>query len=71
MLKPSLIMRWMRPANLTGSSNEKPDVNNDVSNNNHTKSLMVLSEGSVVNLCFNVDMIACLGLISIVFLLCM
>merc|ERR1719474_598759 len=55
MASPSLISLWMRPANLTGSWSEKPEVNSDVSNSNHTKSLIVLSDGSVVNRSFSVD----------------
>mmetsp|Transcript_879 Transcript_879/g.1288 ORF Transcript_879/g.1288 Transcript_879/m.1288 type:complete len:206 (-) Transcript_879:252-869(-) len=69
MANPNLINLWMRPANLTGSSKAKPEVNNAVSNNSHTKSLIVLSDGSVVNRCFSVEMMACCGLISSVFLL--
>merc|ERR1719266_3074433 len=71
MASPSLMSLWMRPANLTGSWSEKPEVNSDVSNSNHTKSLMVLSEGSDVNRSSSVDTMGWDGLISIVFLLIM
>merc|ERR1711920_52821 len=68
MLKPSLIIRWMRPANCVGSSKLNPEVSNEVSNNNHIKSLTVLSDLSAAAFFFSSDMIECLGLISIVFL---
>merc|ERR1711883_19552 len=67
MLKPSLIMRWMRPANCVGSSNEKPDVSSDVSNRSQIKSFTVLSDLSADAFFFNSVMMECLGLISIVF----
>merc|ERR1711909_134145 len=41
MLRPSLIMRWMRPANCVGSSKLKPEVNKEVSNKSQIKSLTV------------------------------
>merc|ERR1711957_454278 len=67
MLRPSLIMRWMRPANCVGSSRLKPEVNKDVSNNNQIKSLTVLSDLSAEAF-FNSDMMECFGFTSIVFL---
>merc|ERR1712217_707823 len=68
MLKPSLIMRWMRPANCVGSSKLKPDVSNEVSNSNQIRSFTVLSDLSAAAFFFSSDMMECLGLISMVFL---
>merc|ERR1711957_814710 len=68
MLRPSLIMRWMRPANCVGSSRLKPEVNKDVSNNNQIKSLTVLSDLSAEAFFFNSDMMECFGFTSMVFL---
>merc|ERR1712063_159027 len=67
MLKPSLIMRWMRPANCVGSSKLNPDVNNDVSNNSQIKSFTVLSDLSAAAFFLSSDMMECLGFISMVF----
>merc|ERR1712159_91489 len=67
MLKPSLIIRWMRPANCVGSSREKPDVSREVSKSNQIKSFTVLSDLSAAAFFLNSVMIECLGLISIVF----
>merc|ERR1712193_455979 len=44
ILKPSLIIRWMRPANCVGSSKLKPEVSNEVSKSNQMRSLTVLSD---------------------------
>merc|ERR1712070_1162351 len=68
MDKPSLIIRWIRPANWVGSSKLKPEVSNDVSKSNQIKSLTVLSLLSAVAFFFSSVMIECLGLISMVFL---
>merc|ERR1712187_658666 len=68
MLKPSLIMRWIRPANCVGSSRLKPEVSNEVSKSNQIKSFTVLSDLSAAAFFFNSDIIECLGLTSIVFL---
>merc|ERR1711935_592403 len=67
MLKPSLIMRWMRPANCVGSSRLKPEVNSDVSKSSQIKSLTVLSDLSAAAFFFNSDMIECFGFTSMVF----
>merc|ERR1712217_760078 len=67
ILKPSLIIRWMRPANCVGSSKLKPDVSNEVSKSNQIKSFTVLSDLSAAAFFFSSDMIECLGLISMVF----
>merc|ERR1712099_112679 len=67
MLSPSLIMRWIRPANCVGSSKLKPDVNNDVSKSNQIRSFTVLSDLSAAAFFFNSVMMECLGLTSIVF----
>merc|ERR1712190_142462 len=66
MLKPSFIMRWMRPANCVGSSRLKPEVNNDVSKRSQIKSLTVLSDLSADAFFFSSDMIECLGFTSMV-----
>merc|ERR1712187_232732 len=68
MLRPSLIMRWMRPANCVGSSRLKPDVRREVSNNSQIRSLTVLSDLSAAAFFLSSVMMECLGLISIVFL---
>lgn len=44
MERPSLIIRWMRPANWVGSSRLKPEVSNEVSKSNQIKSFTVLSD---------------------------
>mmetsp|Transcript_76115 Transcript_76115/g.214373 ORF Transcript_76115/g.214373 Transcript_76115/m.214373 type:complete len:205 (-) Transcript_76115:326-940(-) len=68
MLRPSLIMRWMRPANCVGSSKLKPEVNNEVSKSNQIKSLTVLSDLSADAFFLSSDMMECLGFTSMVFL---
>merc|ERR1711972_749459 len=67
MLRPNLIMRWMRPANCVGSSKLKPEVNREVSKSNQIKSFTVLSDLSAAAFFFNSDMIECFGLTSMVF----
>merc|ERR1711985_74213 len=67
MLKPSLIMRWMRPANCVGSSNEKPDVSKDVSNKSQMRSFTVLSDLSAEAFFFSSVMIEWFGFTSMVF----
>merc|ERR1719188_2417961 len=67
MDKPSLIMRWMRPANCVGSSRLKPEVSSDVSKRSQIKSLTVLSDLSAAAFLRNSVMIECFGLTSIVF----
>merc|ERR1711990_181428 len=67
MLRPSLIMRWIRPANCVGSSKLKPDVRSDVSNSSQIRSFTVLSDLSADAFSLSSDMIAWFGLISIVF----
>merc|ERR1711957_808897 len=68
MLKPNLIMRWMRPANCVGSSKLKPEVNKDVSKSNQIRSFTVLSDLSAAAFFLSSVMMECLGLISMVFL---
>merc|ERR1712086_1121478 len=68
MLKPSLIMRWMRPANCVGSSRLNPEVSRAVSNRSQIKSFTVLSDLSADAFFFNSVMMECFGLISMVFL---
>merc|ERR1712107_863441 len=68
ILRPSLIMRWMRPANCVGSSRLKPEVSNEVSKSSQIKSFTVLSDLSAAAFFFNSDMMECLGFTSIVFL---
>merc|ERR1719421_2753419 len=67
MLKPSLIIRWMRPANCVGSSKLKPEVRREVSKRSQIRSLTVLSDLSAAAFFFSSVMIECFGLISIVF----
>merc|ERR1712226_1739979 len=67
MLKPSLIMRWMRPANCVGSSRLKPDVSRDVSKRSQIKSFTVLSDLSAAAFFFSSVMIECFGFTSMVF----
>merc|ERR1719284_744341 len=67
MLRPSLIMRWMRPANCVGSSRLKPDVNKEVSKSSQIRSFTVLSDLSAAAFFFNSVMMECFGLISMVF----
>merc|ERR1712066_410617 len=71
MLRPSLIMRWMRPANWVGSSRLKPEVRRDVSKRSQMRSLTVLSDLSAAAFFFNSVMMECLGFTSMVFLLTM
>mmetsp|Transcript_10941 Transcript_10941/g.20606 ORF Transcript_10941/g.20606 Transcript_10941/m.20606 type:complete len:233 (-) Transcript_10941:414-1112(-) len=66
--RPSLIMRWMRPPKVLGSSNVNPDVSIAVSNNNSTRSFTVLSDLSASARLRSSPMIELEGLISIVFL---
>merc|ERR1711957_568450 len=68
MLKPNLIMRWMRPANCVGSSKLKPEVNKDVSKSNQIRSFTVLSDLSAAAFFLSSVMMECFGLISMVFL---
>merc|ERR1719242_2952379 len=68
MLRPSLIIRWIRPAHWVGSSREEPGGRSDVSNNSHTRSFTVLSVLSAVDLSFSSTMIGCFGFTSMVFL---
>merc|ERR1712083_295960 len=67
MDKPSLIMRWMRPANCVGSSRLKPEVNNEVSKSNQIKSFTVLSDLSAAAFFLSSVMMECLGFTSMVF----
>merc|ERR1712228_94031 len=57
MLKPSLIILWIRPANCVGSSKLNPEVSKEVSNNSQIKSLTVLSDLSAAAFFFSSDMI--------------
>merc|ERR1719447_1255741 len=68
MLRPSLIMRWMRPANCVGSSKLKPDVSNEVSKSSQMRSFTVLSDLSAAAFFFSSDMMECFGFTSMVFL---
>merc|ERR1712226_933666 len=68
MLKPSLIMRWMRPANCVGSSRLNPEVSREVSKSNQMRSLTVLSDLSAAAFFFSSVMIECFGFTSMVFL---
>merc|ERR1711997_1009209 len=68
MLKPSLIIRWMRPANCVGSSRLKPEVSNDVSKRSQIRSFTVLSDLSAAAFFFSSVMMECLGFTSMVFL---
>mmetsp|Transcript_39143 Transcript_39143/g.85567 ORF Transcript_39143/g.85567 Transcript_39143/m.85567 type:complete len:205 (-) Transcript_39143:429-1043(-) len=67
MLRPSLIMRWMRPANCVGSSRLKPDVRREVSKRSQIRSFTVLSDLSATAFFFSSDMMECLGFTSMVF----
>merc|ERR1712070_141292 len=67
MLRPSLIMRWMRPANWVGSSKLKPEVSKDVSKRSRMRSLTVLSDLSAEAFFFSSVMMECLGFTSMVF----
>merc|ERR1712203_836670 len=68
MLRPNLIMRWMRPVNCVGSSRLKPDVNKEVSKSNQIRSFTVLSDLSAAAFFFNSVIMECFGFTSIVFL---
>merc|ERR1711907_169762 len=68
MLRPSLIMRWMRPANCVGSSRLKPEVRCEVSNRSQIRSLTVLSDLSAAAFFRSSLMMECFGLTSMVFL---
>merc|ERR1711879_479378 len=68
MERPSLIMRWIRPAKVAGSSSEKPEVSSDVSKRRWTRSFTVLSPLSAADLSLSSFMIECLAFTSIVFL---
>merc|ERR1712032_709261 len=68
MLRPNLIMRWIRPANCVGSSRLKHDVNREVSKSSQMRSLTVLSDLSAAAFLRNSVMMECLGLTSMVFL---
>mmetsp|Transcript_98056 Transcript_98056/g.253589 ORF Transcript_98056/g.253589 Transcript_98056/m.253589 type:complete len:205 (-) Transcript_98056:1491-2105(-) len=68
MLRPSLIMRWMRPANCVGSSRLKPEVSREVSNSSQIRSFTVLSDLSADAFFFSSVMMECFGFTSIVFL---
>merc|ERR1712032_1755393 len=68
MLRPSLIIRWMQPANCVGSSRLKPDVSKDVSKSNQIRSFTVLSDLSAAAFFFNSVIMECFGFTSIVFL---
>merc|ERR1712007_277170 len=68
MLRPSLIMRWMRPANWVGSSKLKPEVKSEVSKRSQIRSLTVLSDLSADAFFLSSVMMECLGLTSMVFL---
>merc|ERR1712110_575524 len=68
MLSPSLIMRWMRPANCVGSSRLNPEVSSEVSNKSQMRSFTVLSDLSAAAFFFSSDMMECFGFTSIVFL---
>merc|ERR1712193_93155 len=67
MLRPNLIIRWMRPANCVGSSRLKPEVSSEVSKRSQIKSFTVLSDLSAAAFFFSSVMIECFGLISMVF----
>mmetsp|Transcript_22045 Transcript_22045/g.77281 ORF Transcript_22045/g.77281 Transcript_22045/m.77281 type:complete len:238 (-) Transcript_22045:1478-2191(-) len=67
MLRPSLMRRWMRPAKRVGSSNEKPDVNSDVSYSSQMRSLTVLSDLSFSAFSRSATTIGCVGFTSIDF----
>merc|ERR1712137_1230321 len=67
MLKPSLIILWIRPANCVGSSRLKPDVSKDVSKRSQIRSLTVLSDLSAAAFFLSSLMMECLGFTSIVF----
>merc|ERR1712193_354233 len=68
MLKPNLIIRWMRPANCVGSSRLKPEVRREVSNKSQIRSFTVLSDLSAAAFFLSSVMMECFGLISMVFL---
>mmetsp|Transcript_33272 Transcript_33272/g.93314 ORF Transcript_33272/g.93314 Transcript_33272/m.93314 type:complete len:233 (-) Transcript_33272:1428-2126(-) len=67
MERPSLIMRWMRPPKVLGSSKLKPLVSSAVSKSSRTRSLTVLSLLSASARFLSSPMMALSGLISMVF----
>merc|ERR1711862_268689 len=67
MLKPNLIIRWIRPANWVGSSKLKPEVKREVSKRSQIKSLTVLSDLSAAAFLRNSVMMECFGFTSMVF----
>merc|ERR1711976_225312 len=68
MLRPSLIIRWILPANCVGSSRLKPEVRSEVSKRSQMRSLTVLSDLSAAAFFFSSLMMECFGLTSMVFL---
>merc|ERR1719326_2103281 len=68
MLRPSLIIRWMRPANCVGSSRLKPEVRREVSKRSQMRSFTVLSDLSAEAFFFSSVMMECFGFTSMVFL---
>merc|ERR1719499_184425 len=68
MLRPSLIMRWMRPANCVGSSRLNPEVRSEVSKRSQIRSLTVLSDLSAAAFFLSSVIMECLGFTSMVFL---
>merc|ERR1719488_340059 len=68
MLRPNLIIRWIRPANWVGSSRLKPEGSRDVSKSSQIRSLTVLSDLSAAAFFFSSDMMECFGFTSMVFL---
>merc|ERR1719235_1653149 len=68
MERPSLIMRWMRPAKVLGSSREKPEVRSADSKRRSTRSFTVLSLLSASARLRSSSMTELSGLISMVFL---
>merc|ERR1719480_607061 len=67
MLRPSLIMRWIRPANCVGSSRLNPDVSSEVSKSSQMRSFTVLSDLSAAAFFFSSVMMECFGFTSMVF----
>eukprot|EP00959_Pyramimonas_sp_CCMP1952_P095325 1993549-Pyramimonas_sp.AAC.1 len=48
MLRPSLITRWMRPANCVGSSRLKPEVSNAITASLSSATMSYNSEGGAL-----------------------
>merc|ERR1712072_29154 len=67
MLRPSLIMRWIRPANWVGSSKLKPEVRSEVSKRSQMRSFTVLSDLSAAAFFLSSDIMECLGFTSMLF----